>query len=165
MTSYVHLQAVKLKTLAITLQPNAVNFNGCKEGLPNSIDWVGTESGHAPYPLWYAMDGCGTGMWLRVRYVCTVCAYRTRIPYTLNPLPVRCAMHVRRASCRACLYFTLPRQSVCLMTGRGVCILYTTLVHVHVHVLEMRRVCTVYPLVPVRYAAQSPCMIYLTERD
>ena len=53
--------AVKLKALALTLQPNAVNFNGCEEGLPNAVDWIGTESGHAPYPLWYAMDGCGTG--------------------------------------------------------------------------------------------------------
>ena len=26
----------------------------------NSVAWVGTESGHAPYPLWYTRDVCGT---------------------------------------------------------------------------------------------------------
>ena len=41
------------------LQPQAVSFGGCAAMPVNSIAWVGTESGHAPYPLWYSRDVCG----------------------------------------------------------------------------------------------------------
>lgn len=34
------------------LQPQAVTFGGCAAMPVNSVAWVGTESGHAPYPLW-----------------------------------------------------------------------------------------------------------------
>ena len=42
------------------LQPQAVTFGGCDAFSVNSVAWVGTESGHAPYPLWYERDACGT---------------------------------------------------------------------------------------------------------
>ena len=35
-------------------------FNGC--GLAkNAVAWIGTESGHAPYPVWNTQDGCPSG--------------------------------------------------------------------------------------------------------
>ena len=41
-------------------QPHASVFNGC--GLsPNAVAWIGTESGHAPYPVWNNQDGCAVG--------------------------------------------------------------------------------------------------------
>ena len=42
------------------LQPQAVTFGGCAAMPVNSVAWVGTESGHAPYPMWYTRDVCGT---------------------------------------------------------------------------------------------------------
>ena len=42
------------------LQSNAVVFNGC--GLSkNAVIWIGTESGHSPYPLWNTQTGCTAG--------------------------------------------------------------------------------------------------------
>lgn len=54
--------ATKAKMVALRerLQPQAVTFGGCEAFPVNSVAWVGTESGHAPYPLWYARDVCGT---------------------------------------------------------------------------------------------------------
>lgn len=41
-------------------QPHASVFNGC--GLSrNAVAWIGTESGHAPYPVWNNQDGCPAG--------------------------------------------------------------------------------------------------------
>ena len=41
-------------------QPHAVVFNGC--GLSsNAVAWIGTESGHAPGPVWNPQSGCGSG--------------------------------------------------------------------------------------------------------
>ena len=44
-------------------QPNAAVFNGC--GLmpdnKNAVIWIGTESGHAPYPVWSTQTGCASG--------------------------------------------------------------------------------------------------------
>jgi len=28
---------------------------------PNAVAWIGTESGHAPYPVWNTQDGCSSG--------------------------------------------------------------------------------------------------------
>eukprot|EP01052_Picozoa_sp_SAG31_P003771 SAG31_NODE_148_length_22511_cov_20.369266_19_plen_140_part_00 len=50
----------KMVALREKLQPQAVTFGGCAAMPVNSVAWVGTESGHAPYPLWYARDVCGT---------------------------------------------------------------------------------------------------------
>eukprot|EP00040_Diaphanoeca_grandis_P004874 m.30447 g.30447 ORF g.30447 m.30447 type:complete len:719 (-) comp16287_c0_seq1:149-2305(-) len=50
----------KLLTLYNTKQPNAPVFNGC--GLTkNAVAWIGTESGHAPYPVWNTQTGCPSG--------------------------------------------------------------------------------------------------------
>ena len=50
----------KLLGLLNGTQPHASIFNGC--GLsPNAIAWIGTESGHAPYPVWNTQDGCPSG--------------------------------------------------------------------------------------------------------
>ena len=43
----------KMVALKERLQPQAVTFGGCDAFPANSVAWVGTESGHAPYPLWY----------------------------------------------------------------------------------------------------------------
>ena len=49
-----------LLTLLNKTQPHACIFNGC--GLsPNAIAWIGTESGHAPYPVWNTQNGCPSG--------------------------------------------------------------------------------------------------------
>ena len=50
----------KMVALKEKLQPQAVTFGGCAAFGTNSVAWVGTESGHAPYPLWYDQDVCGT---------------------------------------------------------------------------------------------------------
>ena len=42
----------KMVALRQRLQPQAVTFGGCAAMPVNSVAWVGTESGHAPYPLW-----------------------------------------------------------------------------------------------------------------
>eukprot|EP01121_Diplochlamys_sp_Union-15-3_P020175 TRINITY_DN77_c0_g1_i2.p1 TRINITY_DN77_c0_g1~~TRINITY_DN77_c0_g1_i2.p1 ORF type:complete len:443 (+),score=77.55 TRINITY_DN77_c0_g1_i2:138-1331(+) len=41
----------KLSALLLKLQPNAVAFNGYGVSV-NPVRWIGTESGHAPYPTW-----------------------------------------------------------------------------------------------------------------
>eukprot|EP00940_MAST-03C_sp_MAST-3C-sp2_P002652 g2652.t1 len=47
----------KLLALLSRTQPHAVIFNGC--GLSsNAVMWIGTESGHAPYPVWNTDTGC-----------------------------------------------------------------------------------------------------------
>jgi alpha-L-fucosidase len=49
-----------LLALLNSSQPHACVFNGC--GLsPNAVAWIGTESGHAPYPVWNTQDGCPSG--------------------------------------------------------------------------------------------------------
>ena len=50
----------RLLTLLQEKQPRAAVFNGC--GLAkNAVAWIGTESGHAPYPVWNTQDGCPSG--------------------------------------------------------------------------------------------------------
>ena len=53
----------KLLALYQKTQPNAAVFNGC--GLlpdnKNAVIWIGTESGHAPYPVWNTQTGCAPG--------------------------------------------------------------------------------------------------------
>ena len=53
----------KLLELYSRTQPNAAVFNGC--GLmpdnKNAVIWIGTESGHAPYPVWSTQTGCSSG--------------------------------------------------------------------------------------------------------
>ena len=49
-----------LLSLLNRTQPHAAVFNGC--GLsPNAVAWIGTESGHAPYPVWNTQTGCPSG--------------------------------------------------------------------------------------------------------
>ena len=50
----------RLLNLLQEKQPRAAVFNGC--GLAkNAVAWIGTESGHAPYPVWNTQDGCPSG--------------------------------------------------------------------------------------------------------
>eukprot|EP00041_Stephanoeca_diplocostata_P026594 m.719691 g.719691 ORF g.719691 m.719691 type:complete len:561 (+) comp23001_c0_seq25:851-2533(+) len=50
----------KLLGLLNKTQPHACVFNGC--GLSrNAIEWIGTESGHAPGPIWNPQTGCASG--------------------------------------------------------------------------------------------------------
>ena len=53
----------RLLALYQRTQPSAVVFNGC--GLmpenKNAVIWIGTESGHAPYPVWATQTGCASG--------------------------------------------------------------------------------------------------------
>jgi hypothetical protein len=50
----------RLLPLLNATQRHASVFNGC--GLsPNAVAWIGTESGHAPYPLWNTQTGCPSG--------------------------------------------------------------------------------------------------------
>eukprot|EP00039_Didymoeca_costata_P003983 m.70841 g.70841 ORF g.70841 m.70841 type:complete len:699 (+) comp12173_c0_seq1:61-2157(+) len=47
----------QLLALLNKTQPHAAIFNGC--GLSsNAVGWIGTESGHAPYPIWNTDTGC-----------------------------------------------------------------------------------------------------------
>ena len=69
----------KMVALRQKLQPQAVTFGGCAAMQVNSVAWVGTESGHAPYPL------------------CT-CTSHTRAPVFLGLLINVCVfrVHARR---------------------------------------------------------------------
>jgi hypothetical protein len=73
----------RMVALRQRLQPNAVTFGGCAAMPVNSVAWVGTESGHAPYPLWYSHDGesnvCLTDA------PCPPCIYQ---PRKINKAPV-----------------------------------------------------------------------------
>jgi len=60
---------------------------------PTSINWVGTESGHAPYPMWYTQTAPGCGGAPAGNPAGTVyapyevwCAPRTRLPDSASTL-------------------------------------------------------------------------------
>jgi alpha-L-fucosidase len=50
-----------ISNLLLTLQPEAVYFNGCPADQRNAIRWVGTESGMPGYPIWSTSTSCSSG--------------------------------------------------------------------------------------------------------